>query len=81
MVWKQEDFILGAILVCWKWGSYADPDQQGDMSGLSLSNFFGKTSKKNCQTQGMGVPGNISVFDTLESDDGCARYVQDLLSP
>jgi hypothetical protein len=33
---------------------------------------------KNCQTQGIGVPGNISFFDTLVSDDVHAHYVQDL---
>ena len=36
MVWKQGDFILGAILVCWKWGPYADPDQQGDTKEWQL---------------------------------------------
>ncbi len=41
MVWKQGDFILGAILLRWKWGPYADPDQQGDINigGLLWADF------------------------------------------
>jgi hypothetical protein len=45
------------------------------MSRLSLPIFFGKTVKKNCQTQGIGVLGKISFFKKIVSDDCCARYV------